>query len=154
MRTKPSAGSLADADLPTIRASFQNVAANANGVLFAGSEIRVADVSDGTSNTYLVGEKYLPPDNYDNGADDGDNECMYIGDDWDIHRYTVSYYGPPLQDRPGYSNCCIFGSAHSDGFNMAMCDGSVHVISYSIDAEIHRCLGNRNDGKALSASAF
>jgi hypothetical protein len=42
-----------------------------------------------------------------------------------------------------------FGSAHESGFHMALCDGSVQMMTYSIDLEIHRRLGNRNDGMTV-----
>jgi len=38
----------------------------------------------------------------------------------------------------------IFGSPHPATFNMAFCDGSVHPISYAIDASLHQALGNRH----------
>ena len=37
---------------------------------------------------------------------------------------------------------------------MALCDSSVRMVHYSIDAETHRCLGNRNDGYAIDGSKF
>ena len=45
--------------------------------------------------------------------------------------------GPRRQDQPVISNF-IFGSAHSGGFNVAMCDSSVKLIAYPIDLETHR----------------
>ena len=35
-----------------------------------------------------------------------------------------------------------------------MCDGSVRTISYSIDGEIYRRLGNRKDGLTIDEKAF
>jgi prepilin-type processing-associated H-X9-DG protein len=62
----------------------------------------------------------------------------------------------PLQDQPGYfSNTVtptLFGSAHAAGFNMAMCDGSVRTISYSIDLTTHGYLANRQDGHPIDGS--
>jgi prepilin-type processing-associated H-X9-DG protein len=46
-----------------------------------------------------------------------------------------------------------FGSAHPGGFHMAMCDGSVQSYSYDIDLEVHRRMGNRLDGEAVSVDA-
>ncbi len=45
----------------------------------------------------------------------------------------------------GGNDWICFGSAHPNTFGMAMCDGSVHQVSYSIDPEVHRILGNRLD---------
>jgi prepilin-type processing-associated H-X9-DG protein len=35
------------------------------------------------------------------------------------------------------------------GGTVAFCDGSVQMMSYMIEPDIHRYLGNRNDGKAI-----
>lgn len=39
----------------------------------------------------------------------------------------------------------IFGSAHVAGFQVVLCDGSVHLVDYTIDAEVHRRSGNRKE---------
>ena len=129
----------------------------ATGVIYGRSEIAIRHVTDGTSNTYLIVEKYLMPDNYRNGEDPGDNENMYMGFNEDIVRWTgngVTYILPPLQDTPGVLGRDGFGSAHAAGMNAALCDGSVHFISYAIDQEMHRRLGNRKDGLPIDGDVF
>ena len=121
------------------------------GIAYLGSLVRIGQLTDGTSNTYLVGEKYLNPDAYENGLSAADDNCVYGGHDWDICRWTNILY-PPLPDTPGGSQPASFGSAHSGGFNAALADGSVRLISYSIDPETHRRLGNRSDGEAVDGS--
>ncbi|NLF07531.1 MAG: DUF1559 domain-containing protein [Pirellulaceae bacterium] len=125
------------------------------GVSFVRSEIKMADISDGASNTYLAGEKYLNADHYTTGIDASDNCTMYVGQGVDVNRWTdLVRAGPPRQDQPGFSAHWSFGSAHSNGLHMAFCDGSVKKISYTIDPEIHRCLGNRKDGLVIDAKMY
>lgn len=114
----------------------------ATGICFLRSEIRPADIKDGLSNTYLLGEKYVSTAGYDTDQDSGHDQSMYSGVDLDINRWVLQV---PLQDTE-YSADRAFGSAHQQGCHMALCDGSVRLISYSIDAEVHRRLGNRKDG--------
>jgi prepilin-type processing-associated H-X9-DG protein len=52
---------------------------------------------------------------------------------------------------PGYGGELMFGSAHSGGFNMAMCDGSVSLVTFDVDPEIHRARGHRYDGVVTGA---
>ena len=99
---------------------------------------------DGTSNTYLGGEKYLMPEDYESGDSWGDDACYYTGVDHDILRWSNDF---PAQDQPGLSAPMIFGSAHSAGFHMVMCDGSVQSIRYDVDEKVHRNLANRHDGE-------
>jgi prepilin-type N-terminal cleavage/methylation domain-containing protein/prepilin-type processing-associated H-X9-DG protein len=110
------------------------------GVIFQRSEIRVADITNGTSNTYLLGEKYLNPVDYFTGLDYGDNEHMYIGYDNDLSRTTSI---PPLQDKRGYQDIIRFGSAHVGGCNMLYCDGRVELVAYDIDPKVHLRAGDR-----------
>ncbi|RMF39611.1 MAG: DUF1559 domain-containing protein [Planctomycetota bacterium] len=115
----------------------------ATGVIFLRSQVRVGDISDGTSNTYLAGEKYVNREHYFDAKDLGYDQSLFSGVDLDLNRWTID---PPRVDGPeeGFR---LFGSAHAPGCFMLMCDGSVHLINYSIDASVHRHLGNRRDGQ-------
>ncbi len=139
------------------RTTFANVARIATGVMYTGSLIKMADITDGTSNTYLAGEKYLNPDDYATGLDGADNEDAFLGDNADVSRWSghsPSILYPPLQDTPGYLHERCFGSAHANGFQMALCDGSVRMVNYTINPEIHRRLCNRKDGLTIDGKAF
>jgi prepilin-type processing-associated H-X9-DG protein len=132
-----------------------------SGVCVAHAQLSMASITDGVSNTYLIGEKYLAPDNYFNGEDLGDNEDAYTGLNWDMIRTAATggsngnySYTPPMNDTPGNTAPWSFGSAHPGTFYMAFCDGSVHGISVAIDPETHRRLCNRADGMPIDASKF
>ncbi|QDT68615.1 Type II secretion system protein G precursor [Planctomycetes bacterium MalM25] len=142
------------------------------GVSFVRSEITFAKIPDGTSNTYLIGEKFVPPKLYDDNENfsssesalgDGDNQSMYGGYEWDNHRVAwrpgqVARYSrfnakesdwqPAADNDDSITRALVaFGSAHSGGLNMAFCDGSVQLVSYDIDQLVHRWQANRLDGE-------
>jgi prepilin-type processing-associated H-X9-DG protein len=123
-------------------------ASTCTGVNFLHTVYRMADISDGASNMYLIGEKYIDADDYFTYDVYGDAQSMYLGFDMDIARCAANV---PLQDTPGYSDSYRFGSAHAGGLHMAFCDGSVQMIGYSIDPTTHKCLANRKDSKAIDA---
>lgn len=121
-----------------------------DGVAGRGWVCRWSDISDGTTNTYLVGEKYVNPDHYQTGQDLGDNENAYTGSDRD----TLRNHYQPRQDRNGLDNSYAFGASHSSGFNMALCDGSVRLMRYEIDLTLHQYLCRRNDGQVVRQDGF
>jgi prepilin-type N-terminal cleavage/methylation domain-containing protein/prepilin-type processing-associated H-X9-DG protein len=124
---------------------------NSDGVVFWRSEFKLAHVRDGSSNTYLIGEKYLNPDRYNSWSGGGDAQSMYIGLDDDCVRWAGP--GLPLRrDQPGYDNPRIFGGPHSGGCHFAFADGRVRTVSYSIDTETNQRLANRMDGGAVDDS--
>ena len=121
------------------------------GVSYLRSKVTMGEVSDGASNTYFAGEKYINTDDYLTGKDGADNTSMYKGHDWDVMRWA-NQANPPRQDRQGYSNWNIFGGPHSGGFMSVLCDGSVRMFSYSIEPRIHGYLGSRRDRQPIDAS--
>jgi len=114
-----------------------------------------AEITDGTSNTFVVGEKRLRVDMIGQYQTD-DNEGYTCGWDHDVIRQACWQWAPSpdcvgddtrLDSRGvpcGYGQH-RFGSSHPQGFNIAMADGSVRYITYMTDVEIFRRLGNRRD---------
>jgi hypothetical protein len=122
-----------------------------DGLIFERREVKPALVKDGASNTILIGEKYVNLDHYVTGIDGGDNENMYVGNDNDINRVFATGL-LPIQDRPGTQTPDRFGSAHNGGAFFVRCDGSVFMVSYTIDPATYLRLGSRNDGQVIDAS--
>jgi len=144
--------------------SLANPLATLRAFVFSAAKSRWRNITDGTSITYLVGEKVREsrPITWMLWIA-GDDWSMYTGHQDDILRsvgwpdvsYPSGYFPfPPMQDTPGYLSTDRFGSAHAGGLNMGLCDGSVRSVSYSIDAEVHRRLGNREDGKPIDGSTL
>ncbi|MEK6261415.1 MAG: DUF1559 domain-containing protein [Planctomycetota bacterium] len=139
--TPDSPATLAEGDDPAYPWTDTRLA---NGVGFLRSEVRLSDITDGTSNTYLVGEKAVSVTGYGTSADHGHDQCLFCGADWDNNRWTVEM---PIQDGENAQEE-RFGSAHIVVCHFVFCDGSVRAISFNIDRDVHRRLGQRNDGQS------
>jgi prepilin-type N-terminal cleavage/methylation domain-containing protein len=117
------------------------------GVIYRRSMVKMAQIKHGASLTYLIGERYLDPDDWLNGVECANDQGWDEGYDYDTDRWTGSNGAViaatnPMRDTPGVGGCDMnFGSAHPDSFSMVMCDGSVHKMSFNIDTTVHRRLG-------------
>jgi prepilin-type processing-associated H-X9-DG protein len=118
-----------------------------SGISFIRFGVKIAAITDGTSHTFLIGEKHVNRQHYKSGLDWGDNEPNFSGYSNDNHRSTHPAF-PFIRDSET-NRVGSFGSAHSNGANFVMVDGSVHHLSYSIDSTVFQHLGNRHDGNVV-----
>ncbi len=132
----------------------------ATGVIYCRSKVPPNRITDGLSCTWLLGEKYICPDAYETGVDQGDDQTAYVGYDLDTVRHACTSY-PPYQDCPGVYSYFSWGSAHPSGFNMAFCDGSVQTFKFmryfdytEADVVVYSHLSNRSDGYAIDAKQY
>jgi len=139
-----------------------------SGVSFVRSETSLANIADGTSNTYFVGERYMMHEEYAGAGSSSDpgyslssNQAAYCGYEWDVQRraWNAELETPDqqenLQPRPdtsGYESPYIFGSAHPGAFHMVFCDGSVRSINYGVDPFVHSYSANRLDGETVNSN--
>ena len=137
-----------------------------DGTVFVRSEVKVQQIEDGTSNTYLIGEKHINPDEYAGGTSTNSpqlsfntNQAAYCGYEWDNYKVAWSFLTDveenqedfqPRPDTPGLKETKIWGSAHPGGFNMVYCDGSVHSVNYDVDPFVHSYRSSRNDGRVIA----
>lgn len=119
-----------------------------SGLMYHHSSVDVDSVTDGMGTTYLLGEKYLDPNNYFNGGNTFDNESIYHGYDNDNSRTCNDR--KPFRDQSGFDAGWRFGGCHFSTVAMGMGDGSARWIGYDIDTEVHAALGSRNDGKQVA----
>ncbi|MDO4570357.1 MAG: DUF1559 domain-containing protein [Planctomycetia bacterium] len=121
------------------------------GIVFKQSMVYDTDISDGASNTFLIGERSLAPDVYLKMADRGDDDdCFLGGQNYDTLR---CYAGGTaiVQSRMGWSNNLnTFGSVHTGSFYVGFCDTHVAPISYTTDKTVLYRLMHRADGQPVS----
>ena len=137
--------------------TYLNSLKNCDGVVFSHYLMKVAEIRDGLSDTYMIGEKYANPDAYNTALWYGDDQGPFVGDDWDTSRAAGDEGGNylrPCRTRPASRSRMSCGSAHASGFNMALCDASVRMISYGIHPDVHRHLANRKDGIPIDPNGY
>jgi prepilin-type N-terminal cleavage/methylation domain-containing protein/prepilin-type processing-associated H-X9-DG protein len=141
-------------------------AATQDGVFCVNSRIRIADITDGSSNTFLFGERWhydptfdklypkSPINTYGGWAwsnsisledvtlsADGNTPINYL-----IPTTVTSDNGYVYEDK----RLRAFGSGHGGGANFCMADGSVRFFPDSTDVITLNLLAVRNDGKVIT----
>jgi prepilin-type N-terminal cleavage/methylation domain-containing protein/prepilin-type processing-associated H-X9-DG protein len=104
-------------------------------------------VTDGTSNTIMVGEKYIAVTRYT--QDDYGSEPIGRGHGWAVDRRAQAL---PLPDSANLTENANerLGSAHSGSCGFVFADGSVKFLRYDMDLATYRNLAVRNDGNVVT----
>jgi prepilin-type N-terminal cleavage/methylation domain-containing protein/prepilin-type processing-associated H-X9-DG protein len=88
---------------------------------------RIADITDGTANTILVGEKSMDPRGYRSGSWYWNQPVCSGGSGGTARTGTYVYLDRPSVNFPNH-----WGSAHPGGAQFLFADGSVRNISYTV----------------------
>jgi prepilin-type processing-associated H-X9-DG protein len=131
-----------------------------DGIFYSGSHVRIEDISDGTSETLLAGER--PPSTDDQFgwwyAGAGQAFTGSLDSTLGVREIDVLPFGQaaclpgPYQFGPGYpSNQCDmfhFWSLHPGGANFLFADGAVHFLGYDA-APLLPALASRSGGEGV-----
>ena len=145
---------------------------NNHGVLYLNSRVRYDEITDGTTQTILLGEipggptlgwvsgtrstlrnTGVPMNQKDSlNPPKGVAGTFSVPTTRDVIFDTITALaerGEWPVDRTGG-----FASFHGATCNFLFCDGSVRLLKASIDMRVYRLLGNRADGEPISGDAF
>ena len=155
---------------PCVSANDANFILYTNGVFFINSATRVLDITDGTANTYLIGESHYMVTDSCNVVDPAVGwpflGCkasfwaggVYLNTSWRYYVNAVAAVDPINSASIGGGqddetmNCDeasvgrVFGSRHPGGCNAAFADGHIQFMLNSLNVNVHRSLGNMADG--------
>jgi len=160
------AGTSVDQALTCYLGNSGTTATSFDGVLYMSSKVRLTDITDGTSNTIMVGER--PPSSDLNfgwwfaayGYDGrGNGDCVMTSNDLAIANYFMglgcdgSAAAAKIGLKTGKPSVGCDGahywSFHSSGSMFLLADGSVRMISYSSN-NIIPALSTRSGGEVAN----
>lgn len=123
--------------------------------------VKFADLSDGTSNTFLIGEKHIRQTQLSGRGEDrsvfnGDTEQGPVSREAGHSRNAQGQIDPaslrPLAKGPldTFLPSLVFGSYHPGICQFVLCDGSVRNMSTTVENEVLARLAARMDGNVVS----
>lgn len=121
-----------------------------SGVFFIDSKIEMSMITDGTSNTMLLGEhswmtekqlNFWLPGLSQGGSESGPHVWAYCMKNvaYPINSRTESPY-----------NHASFGSLHPSGANFGMCDGSVQYLREDLELNVFQAAATRDYGESFN----
>jgi prepilin-type N-terminal cleavage/methylation domain-containing protein/prepilin-type processing-associated H-X9-DG protein len=136
--------------------------AGGDGIFALNSNVRITDITDGTSNTFLVGERSTVSYGPASATPNNNWAALWGGYDpagqppnsvlWGLTQYRI------MDGANGTTPSVIsaFSSLHDGGANFVLCDGSVRFITVDIPftasstpSSTYNYLGARNDGQPV-----
>jgi prepilin-type N-terminal cleavage/methylation domain-containing protein/prepilin-type processing-associated H-X9-DG protein len=147
--------------LPSTPNGDTTSAADVRGIFnHGGAKITIQSISDGTSNTIMIGES-LPGENglmKDMGAMFGDYWTNFNGGtagastiipiNWKTS--GTDWCNPPERFIDNWAVSQGFKSNHDTGANFVFCDGHVRWLPDIIDHKVYQLLGCRNDQQSVT----
>jgi prepilin-type N-terminal cleavage/methylation domain-containing protein len=120
---------------------------------YANGPVTIANITDGTSNTIVVGERNYNKSGLISAYNAWDENNGYIdGYDWDLIRWAYAVPIPDRNDNSYYSE--QFGSSHMAGCQFVFADGSVRLISYGVSLPTFQGVATRNGGETVDLNGL
>jgi prepilin-type processing-associated H-X9-DG protein len=105
----------------------------------------MGDITDGTSNTFLIGEKHIPQGLVNDPVPDG---LIYSASQPQTY-YRIAGSSNPLANNLNASAASQFGSWHSGVCQFVYADGSVRAVANSTPGSTLALLADRADGQVI-----
>jgi len=143
----------------------------ATGAFYRNSSVRMRDITDGTSNTFLVGERKAKHDFVPSMMAVDSNTTWYAAVPGATRpagmmmmsmqeaqsSLVLGHVGqdammsmPAMHHNPNSTNhIANFSSQHIGGSQFLLCDGSVHFLGENADYSVFRNMGEKDDGNVL-----
>jgi prepilin-type N-terminal cleavage/methylation domain-containing protein/prepilin-type processing-associated H-X9-DG protein len=145
---------------------FFTTSMDETGVFYINSKVKIQSISDGTSNTFMFGERNRVDPTYDRiygGTGFGGRSGWAWTNTLPGFDYLfgaaepINWVMPPtLTSDPGFVyedlRFSTYGSEHTGGANFALCDGSVRFLSNTTPLITLQQLSTRNGGEVFDAS--
>ena len=129
--------------------------AQTNGVSYVNSATKIGSITDGTTNTFLIGERDGGPVTSGGTIKTrpasiwiGSNEAIFLSYNMGVAAGgSFALNSTSVSNRPLNSS---MGSQHTGGANFAFGDASVHFVSDSIADDVYQAYGSRAGGETLT----